>query len=290
MQQESKPLNLPLELERNIFELAALSRPVLIPKLMLTAWRVKRWLEQLLYRTLTIDKAPTPVNDFPLCTVEVFMRIVGAKQTSLLQSVRNLRLVFLFLEMDAVDMVLSACPNVENLYILLCGELHDSTRSAPPALATMTPRALYCDLADVFAADPFSHPVFSRVTHLQLMSFDIEEYVDKDYWAGLVHLSQLTHLAFDTIQPAVRCKHILDETRSLRALIVMQTPDIYHNHEILADEPRFVMITAVEYQADWEEGILSGNDFWARADKFIANRMLGRKPDPHARYPFHLRK
>jgi hypothetical protein len=34
---------LPTELERQIFELCALSRPVRIPKLMLVAWRVKEW-------------------------------------------------------------------------------------------------------------------------------------------------------------------------------------------------------------------------------------------------------
>jgi hypothetical protein len=34
---------LPIELERQIFEICASSRPVLIPKLMLVAWRVKQW-------------------------------------------------------------------------------------------------------------------------------------------------------------------------------------------------------------------------------------------------------
>ncbi|KAJ7126167.1 hypothetical protein C8R44DRAFT_121208 [Mycena epipterygia] len=34
---------LPPELERQIYEICALSRPVLIPKLMLVAWRAKEW-------------------------------------------------------------------------------------------------------------------------------------------------------------------------------------------------------------------------------------------------------
>jgi hypothetical protein len=34
---------LPYELERVIFEIAAVSRPTSIPNLMLTAWRVKDW-------------------------------------------------------------------------------------------------------------------------------------------------------------------------------------------------------------------------------------------------------
>jgi hypothetical protein len=35
--------SLPLELERVIFEVSALSRPIDIPNLMLIAWRVKEW-------------------------------------------------------------------------------------------------------------------------------------------------------------------------------------------------------------------------------------------------------
>ncbi|KAJ7622098.1 hypothetical protein FB45DRAFT_121814 [Roridomyces roridus] len=43
------PPSLPPELERDLFELAAYTRPRSIPKLMLVAWRVKAWVEPLLY-------------------------------------------------------------------------------------------------------------------------------------------------------------------------------------------------------------------------------------------------
>jgi hypothetical protein len=39
---------LPLELERKIFEVAALFRPVTIPAMMRVAWRVKLWRGELL--------------------------------------------------------------------------------------------------------------------------------------------------------------------------------------------------------------------------------------------------
>jgi hypothetical protein len=39
----SRPFGFPLDLERHIFEMAALSRPAGIPTLMLVAWRVKSW-------------------------------------------------------------------------------------------------------------------------------------------------------------------------------------------------------------------------------------------------------
>jgi hypothetical protein len=43
MKLSSLAVELPLELERHIFEICALSRPVGIPKLMLVGWRVKEW-------------------------------------------------------------------------------------------------------------------------------------------------------------------------------------------------------------------------------------------------------
>ena len=43
MASPSRAFDFPLELERLIFELAALSLPVSIPNLMLIAWRVKDW-------------------------------------------------------------------------------------------------------------------------------------------------------------------------------------------------------------------------------------------------------
>ncbi|KAJ7887662.1 hypothetical protein B0H14DRAFT_3430691 [Mycena olivaceomarginata] len=45
----SSPM-LPAELEREVFEICSLSRPVSIPTLMLIAKRVKEWIEPLLYR------------------------------------------------------------------------------------------------------------------------------------------------------------------------------------------------------------------------------------------------
>ncbi|KAK7051752.1 hypothetical protein R3P38DRAFT_3172057 [Favolaschia claudopus] len=46
---------LPPELERPIFELCALSKPNFIPTLMLVAYRVKDWVEPLLYRIFTMN-------------------------------------------------------------------------------------------------------------------------------------------------------------------------------------------------------------------------------------------
>ncbi|KAJ7883939.1 hypothetical protein B0H14DRAFT_3857247 [Mycena olivaceomarginata] len=60
-------LTLHVELERYILELAASSRPVSIPKLMLVSWHVKEWVEPLLYHTLAIsDYQKKPIDGYAL--------------------------------------------------------------------------------------------------------------------------------------------------------------------------------------------------------------------------------
>ncbi|KAJ7224649.1 hypothetical protein GGX14DRAFT_557508 [Mycena pura] len=68
---------LPAELERQVFELTALSRPVCIPRLMRVALRVKQWVEPLLYRTLIFNKVL--IDGFPRCTMEIFTQITQTK-------------------------------------------------------------------------------------------------------------------------------------------------------------------------------------------------------------------
>ncbi|KAJ7095067.1 hypothetical protein C8R44DRAFT_813875 [Mycena epipterygia] len=45
---------LPPELERLVFESAALSHATDIPNLILVAWRIKNWVEPLLYRAVLV--------------------------------------------------------------------------------------------------------------------------------------------------------------------------------------------------------------------------------------------
>ncbi|KAJ7832485.1 hypothetical protein B0H13DRAFT_2370920 [Mycena leptocephala] len=67
--------SLRLDLERQIFETAALSRPVSIPNMMRVAWRVK--VEPLLYRTLCFSA--DNIDGIPRCTLDTFFDIVHRK-------------------------------------------------------------------------------------------------------------------------------------------------------------------------------------------------------------------
>ncbi|KAJ7785354.1 hypothetical protein DFH07DRAFT_948434 [Mycena maculata] len=97
---------LPIDLERYIFEISALTCPTSIPKL---CWRVQRWLEPLLYHTLVINA--DAIDGTPPCSVEIFNDIIRTKPVSFL---RNLMI-------QRVPEDVTEGTGVENLYLLLRG-------------------------------------------------------------------------------------------------------------------------------------------------------------------------
>ncbi|KAJ7840155.1 hypothetical protein B0H13DRAFT_2677051 [Mycena leptocephala] len=111
----SESSELPPELERHIFEICALSRPVMIPKLLLVARRVREWIEPLLYRTMIVV-CETATPDFPTFLSKIVISAIRAKSPSFFPiAVRNLML----LHDDSYDAatILGVCTGVENLAI-----------------------------------------------------------------------------------------------------------------------------------------------------------------------------
>ncbi|KAJ7493075.1 hypothetical protein B0H11DRAFT_2007099, partial [Mycena galericulata] len=258
---------LPLELEQAIFELSAASRPVSIPNLILVAWRVKHWVEPLLYRTLVINS--TPIDDLPSCSVDAFIGITRTNQAMLLKNVRNLMLTYI--SSDDAELIISACPGVQNLYIMSHIEDHTSTRMYPPGLDTMPLTHLYCSLKDISIPHypRFAHPLFANITHLELFNIDNE---DEELRKRLALLPQLTHLADDT-SSLWPCKQLLEECKSLRVLICLRSPSRRPDQPV--EDPRFVMMLVERYIAGWQRGTLTGRDFWTRAEELVAKRISG---------------
>ncbi|KAJ7914160.1 hypothetical protein B0H13DRAFT_1873233 [Mycena leptocephala] len=224
------------ELERHIFELFALSRPASIPNLMLVAWRVKHWVEPLLYHTLVIGFDPIP--DLPRCRADTVADIARTKSPAFLRdSTRNLMLNCNTTE--ETHTYLPLFPRIENLWFA-------SRRGEPPAAVTEIPslKHLYCDLRD---------------------------------WTGLAALPCITHLALDDSSLIRICVGILGAFQSLRALIILKGPpaSLPSELEVLAADPRFVMCHRPNYANDWQIGALTGRDYWARTDEFIAKRISG---------------
>ncbi|KAJ6571127.1 hypothetical protein B0H19DRAFT_1255125 [Mycena capillaripes] len=109
---------LPRELERMIFEIAALLHPTCILPLMLVAARVKQWVEPFLYRVVLINSPPgQQVLGFHNCSTAIFTQAIQKKPPAFFRdSVKSL-----FPEMYAsfadVGPILAACGDIANQFM-----------------------------------------------------------------------------------------------------------------------------------------------------------------------------
>ncbi|KAJ6550259.1 hypothetical protein B0H19DRAFT_996937 [Mycena capillaripes] len=262
----------PPELERNIFELCARSRPKLVPKLMRVAWRVKEWVEPLLYRTITIEFTGA-IDGYPVFSWDVLLSAIRSKPTSFFQnSVRNVCLVLSPRVAANVRTLLSVCTGVENLAIVM-GRIDGMVpliASLPLTRFSMYGKALFLDL-------PPTHPLFARITHLELgnATWFPAEHADR-----LALMPQLTHVSFQSSLAIHLCLGLLEKCRSLAVLIILNLDheECRHYLPALSRDPRSVAMQNTFFVKDWEMGAHTGVDYWTRAEDFIARRRSGEIP------------
>ncbi|KAF7365745.1 hypothetical protein MVEN_00448300 [Mycena venus] len=265
---------LPPELESQIFEIYALSRPRSIPRLMLVAKRVKEWMEPLLYRTMAVG-SERPIAGFPSYSGDIVMATIRDKPPSFFFSaVRNLATMN-FNTYD-VEAVLAACSGVENLW------LPGLKEAWMPLIAALPLKRLCTDCYPILRALPPTHQVFSRLTHLELEDLITDPEDCNALATPLSSLPRLTHLSFSLSGLIPLCPRMLESCAGLRALVCLNTYAIssYNAHEpALAQDVRFVVMRLPRYVEDWYAGAQSGADYWSRAETFIAERRA-KKRDP----------
>ncbi|KAJ7635037.1 hypothetical protein FB45DRAFT_910572 [Roridomyces roridus] len=276
---------LPLELERHIFILTALSYPYSIPKLLLVAWRVTHWLEPILYRTLVVSSSVLLPKDLPVCSIEIIFNILRNKPTAFLQqSICNLLL-------DGTPevqtkIILSTCVGVENLCLLRRNRHYFDAFgiSTAPPLARLT--HLHCAFDELFKWEhtgEFLRTSFPQLSHLEFFG----QLPAQQIVAPLAALPRLTHLAFPTSYDshlhASIYAQILDACALLRLIVLHSaiSPTASSPLGVLgAQDIRCIVILWHEYNpdiraADWLSGIQLGVDFWSLADDLVTKRMTG---------------
>ncbi|KAJ7241166.1 hypothetical protein C8J57DRAFT_1726879 [Mycena rebaudengoi] len=208
---------LPAELERAVFEAAAVLDYRNISRLLLVAQRVHTWLKPFLYHVLVYRSPHQHGTD----AHELF----GT----------HVRHLMLFMDSSVADIakLLAVCSAVQSL-ACYC---RVNPLSLPP-LALMRPLRLCIHAVDLFASAPrfspdlftdaprFSHALFARTTHLQLLDFGFSAFDDAS-WASLRALPCLTHLALDayTAGPARALHELLRENTRLQAFVVTSPDD-----------------------------------------------------------------
>ncbi|KAJ7670082.1 hypothetical protein DFH06DRAFT_1293976 [Mycena polygramma] len=267
---------LPSDLEYLIFEVAALLWPRSIPKFMLVAWRVKIWLEPLLYRTIIVLDEPSELEEcnkvgtHPLAIESsVFVSVLRTKPPSFFgNSVRQLHLGTTCLDKTDEADVLSACSNVENLWL--------AARSQVTVAALNMPlKRIHCTLDALFGngAIDFTHRMFASIAHLEI--FNAPAAIDVEVWSALASVPHLTHLAFNDDDYLPMCLILLRTWTSLRVLAFLLSRVDLAKAPKLVEDRRFVVMPCEEFLADWIMGAYTGNDYWSRAEDFVAKRKSG---------------
>ncbi|KAJ7718455.1 hypothetical protein B0H16DRAFT_423717 [Mycena metata] len=278
--QASSPM-LPPELERIIFEIAALARPTFIPRLMRTARRVKIWVEPLLYRSVFIPVIYLPdsynIKGFPRFTVDQLL----CKPPSFLQStVKYMYLDREFDDLEELETLLRTCGGVHTLALFGAPRLRLQGLSSDllPGL-----RRLSVDWASLFGHQSalVAHPLLHNLTHLEILSLEWSSRT-QNLFADLAVLPHLTHFAlnnlpYDYIQRFDALRIALRGNLQLSHVVLLSSNmDELRAAELLAEDIRFMCTDFENRTSPWTFGIDSGDDFWTLAEVFIAARRAGK--------------
>ncbi|KAJ7607223.1 hypothetical protein FB45DRAFT_141661 [Roridomyces roridus] len=267
---------LPPELERDIFECAALSHKASIPAFLRVARRIYAWIHPLLYRTLMVKTNSEPWTRF-LKTIQS----MGPDNSEFLQS--SLQNLFVhnspWLSTE-LHFVLSSCNSLTNFVIM------STNPSILPLLETKRLKRITVSLAQLFdngsILQNLPHPAFMHATHLDLIDF---LHKDKSFDA-LTLLPALTHLCLNSFVHRRQLQIVFAGCKGLRVLVNMHTEiepewglaDICGRLAI-EDEPRFVLMAKDHshnnFARDWEAGRRGEKDFWILAEEFVEKKRKG---------------
>ncbi|KAJ7620192.1 hypothetical protein FB45DRAFT_1094223 [Roridomyces roridus] len=255
----------PPELERSIFEICASEHPTFAHNLLLVAWRVKEWIEAILYRTIVVGHPSPHERIYPLVTYETLSSLIRTRSPEFLRdSVKNLLFSF-SIEFSGDDTkLLSTCSRLENLWFVSRDTL-DLSAHDPSTL-----KRLY--IYDFPTGTPPS--VFTALTHLELMGWK-DAANPSLLCTSIANLPSLTHLAFSQNVSAPTFLPILQSCASLLVLISFDSDLEDVEISSLQRDVRFVLYRDVEWLRDWEVGVQSGVDYWYRAERFVRKRQRG---------------
>ncbi|KAJ7241585.1 hypothetical protein C8J57DRAFT_1368910 [Mycena rebaudengoi] len=267
--------SIPLELEREIFEIAATHHPETMPTLLLVAQRVLQWIEPLLYRTLV-------VGGRTLVLGRITARRLDPANLLHLQPAKWKHVQHLLALDSHSDLlpVLPLCVRFERLGL----------RSEDPSMLTALeamPLALqhlaFIKCSTLDAIDP-SRPLYRTLTHLDMFAGTEGRPLDFQF----AQLPALAHLGMhgDRSASCPRLHVLVSKIWFWSSWNRMQA------HQPIDVDLRFVMMFTQaglhNSVQDWALGAQGGKDFWARAELFIDKRRRGEiippPPSPPSRF------
>ncbi|KAJ7758882.1 hypothetical protein B0H14DRAFT_3895977 [Mycena olivaceomarginata] len=277
---------LPLELQRTIFEIAALSRPAEMLSQMRVAWRVKHWVEPFLYRVILIS----PLSDteciqraegFPSIRIKPTPRKNPHQRRAVLPPIRHPY----FLRTLARATAKNRPRGLPARQDAILRPTHHNPEYLPILNRLECLRRLTLDDA-LFGDAPldFSQPLFRHLTHLEIL----DSYDDGDdmgnaniggasarAWSRISHTSPSTPpwpprrcTRRPAHTPAWNASCFSSPTRTARrTLLPARHPD--------SDDDRFVLVQQRNFRRGWFRGAAGRRDYWELAEEFLAARRAG---------------
>ncbi|KAG7094900.1 hypothetical protein E1B28_005707 [Marasmius oreades] len=252
--------DLPVELARSIFELAALSDG---PTLALVSRQVRGWILPVIYEMVTLGSDDAALF---LRTMKTFPYAFFARH------VKRLCLTASVNPHDAAR-ILECCTGVTSLACWVdFRDPHSPT--LPPLLAPLSLRHLSIELEN-FRLLPLTGALWcSELSHLDIRMWENQDSFvipDLNYLPSLTHLAIYPgHLELDRFT----LERILSQTASLRVLclVIDDDQEEYHERPMLCD-PRMVYMPRPEPVPDWEAPYRGLRDTWSQANEMVARRM-----------------
>ncbi|KAJ6460276.1 hypothetical protein C8R45DRAFT_1081228 [Mycena sanguinolenta] len=270
--------HLPPELERVIFEMAALTRRRTIPQLMLVASRVKVWTEPLLYQVIMLSVPAFKERDseslgLPYFNVEILLKAIERKSPLFFQNaVQHLFLQNSMLPKE-LEIVCAACTRVVNLFHFNTG-LHDL--GVLRSLHHLRRLSLSFPVFLHFCRSDDTRTVLDNLTHLELYAGPFKKLTE-----CLPLLPHLTHISLSSIPDYEPLQAALSENAHLQCITVLSEEwdeqlDLTACGKLIGD-PRFVyVLKETPFRVDWFHGADVGKSHWAIADAFLGARRDGK--------------
>ncbi|KAH8822634.1 hypothetical protein DL96DRAFT_301989 [Flagelloscypha sp. PMI_526] len=262
-------VELPLDIERRVLELAVLAFPTDISTFSVVCQYFQAWVESLIYRKIVLD--------YPESKATLLLRTVCSRPNVLEQNVKHLYVTHI-VDYEDAHRIISVCKNAETIVAWSPLLPLASGMSTILSQSGLTRLSIQLSTFHGSSIPDLTNPVFARLTHLEIVH--PPGYGGGVDWDQLHSLTNLQHLTMGKLQ-AERHAHLipifdslLQTHDSLRALVI-----ICSDEKLVGDLPedkRVLIIPSFHYPLSpsefWDSVRQGDSDFWSLTEKMVQQR------------------
>ncbi|KAJ4490961.1 hypothetical protein J3R30DRAFT_3694888 [Lentinula aciculospora] len=292
-----KSVDLPADIEREIFEATARNFPGTAVKLAGLCKRTQYWMEWIIYETVALDH--------PAARTAAFLRTIDARPSEFFsQRIKKLYLSYT-VTLDEAERILPICTSLTQLTCWVQG-LSGQRRGwllpylSPASTACLTRLSVKLDMltgSNTFLS--FSDEIFQSLTHLEIVSPPPVNTGMSIDWTALTALPNLKHLIIGNLFPWDHfyllpiIRRLLDSSATLEVLVIL-TKDPQMLEALQCQEfidPRLVILPRFNWPLDlptyWKNIYMGELDVWEPSAQHAKKQRLEWKEEMRLSPVFH---